>query len=78
METRCYADLYERRRKTKVCTECGNVERESIDKLGHDMVGGSCVEPARCSRCGALAYSDHEYGEEKVIESPIAKDVDTG
>ncbi len=56
--------------RQKVCTECGNVEKESIDKLGHDMVGGSCVEPARCSRCGALAYSDYEYGEEKVIESP--------
>lgn len=51
------------------CSECGEIENESIEALGHDLSEATCSSKAKCSICGEKIgeFADHKYSEWEVI-----------
>ena len=56
--------------KVGTCSECGQESNGTINKLGHNMQGGTCITPSTCSRCDFVEYNDHLFGERYEIINP--------
>ncbi len=56
--------------KVGTCSVCGQEKNDTINKLGHDMQGGTCDTYSQCARCTYREYVEHQYGEYRLIEDP--------